>query len=156
MGVREVLSTFSELGSLISLSRKLSPPPPLETIDSYPLRIEEYARTIPDRPMMMFEGKTLTWREYNALANKYAHAFKSLGIGKGDVVGLVMENRPEFIATITGLQKLGAAPSLINTNLRGRQLVHCLTVTSSKFCVFGEELSEAIAEVRDELADTME
>lgn len=156
MGVREVVSTVAEVGRLLSLARKLSPPPPLDKIDNYPLRIEGHAQRIPDYPMMIFEGQTLTWREYNARANKYAHAFKSLGIGKGDVVGLVMENRPEFLLTITALQKLGAAPSLINTNLRGRQLVHCLNVTSSKFCVFGEELSEAIAEVRDELSDSLQ
>ncbi len=156
MGVREVVSTVAEVGRLLSLARKLSPPPPLDKIDNYPLRIEGHAQRIPDHPMMIFEGQSLTWREYNARANKYAHAFKSLGIGKGDVVGLVMENRPEFLLTITALQKLGAAPSLINTNLRGRQLVHCLNVTSSKFCVFGEELSEAIAEVRDELSGSLQ
>ncbi len=156
MGVRDVMNTFAEVGSLIGLSRKLNPPPPLETVDSYPLRIEAFAQDIPDRPMMIFDGKTMTWRDYNALSNKFAHAFKSLGIGKGDVVGLVMENRPEFLATITGLQKLGAAPSLINTNLRGRQLVHCLNVTNAKYCVFGEELSDAIAEVRDELSGTLQ
>jgi len=155
MGVRDVLSTVADAGRLVSLARKLKPQP-LETVDSYVKRIEEHAERIPDRPMITFEGKTLNWREYNALANRYAHAFRSLGIGKGDVVGLVMENRIEFLATITGLQKVGAAPSLINTNLRGRQLVHCLTVTSAKFCVFGEELTEAIAEVRDELKDTLE
>lgn len=153
MGVREVVGTVADVGRLVALSRTLKPRP-LETIDSYPLRIEGHAERIPDRPMMVFEGKTLNWREYNARANKYAHAFNSMGIGKGDVVGLVMENRPEFLITVTALQKLGASPSLINTNLRGRQLAHCLNVTSSKYCVFGEELSDAVAEVRDDLGDS--
>ena len=155
MGLREVVSTFGELGRMVKLSRQLNPPPPLETIDSYPLRIESHAARIPDRPMMIYDGQELSWRDYNALANKYAHAFKSLGIGKGDVVGLVMENRPQFLAIITGLQKIGAAPSLINTNLRGKQLIHCLQVTSSQYCVFGEELTDAIAEVRDDLDGTL-
>ncbi len=150
MGVREVFGTFVDVGRLVMIAQKLKPKP-LETIDSYGLRVEANAQRIPDQPAIVFEGKTLTWREYNALANKYAHAFKSLGVGKGDVVGLVMENRIEFLAVVTALQKLGAGPSLINTSLRGRQLVHCVNVTSSKLCVFGEELSDAIAEVRDEL-----
>jgi citronellyl-CoA synthetase len=154
MGVRNVLNTFVDVARLIPLVRELKPRP-LDTVDSYAIRVEENAEKFPDRPMITFEGQTLNWRDYNALANRYAHAFKSMGIGKGDVVGLVMENRVEFIATVTALQKLGAAPSLINTNLRGRQLVHCLNVTSSKYCVFGEELAEAVAEVKDELGEDL-
>ena len=56
-----------------------------------------------------------------------------------------------FLALTVALNKIGATTGYINTNLRGRPLIHCLTVTESKKCIFGEELTQALAEVKSEL-----
>ena len=48
------------------------------------------------------------------------------GIGRGEGVALLMENRPEFLASWMGLAKLGAVTALINTNLTGKALRHAL------------------------------
>ena len=150
MGVREYFSTFKELIGVLRTRRYLAPRP-LATIDSIGARVEENAARFGDRPMVLFEGRELTWRQFNELANRYAHALKARSIGYGDVVSLLMENRIEFLAVLVAISKLGAITSLINTNLRGRPLAHCISVTRSKACIFGEELSTAIAEVKAEL-----
>ena len=59
--------------------------------------------------MLLFEGRQMTWREFNALANRYAHALKARGIGHGDVVSLMMENRIEFLASSS--PSVNSAPS---------------------------------------------
>ncbi len=150
MGAREYFYTLKELVGVMRTRRYLAPRP-LDAIDSVGLKVEENAARIGARPMILFEGRQVSWSEFNALANRYAHTLKARGIGHGDIVSLMMENRIEFLAVLVGISKLGAVTSLINTNLRGRPLTHCITVTQSKACVFGEELSNAIAEVKADL-----
>jgi len=151
MSVREYFSTLKELIGVLRTRRYLVPRP-LETIDSIGLKIEENAVRFGDRPMILFEGRQINWKEFNELSNRYAHALKRRGIGHGDVVSLMMENRIEFLAVLVATSKLGAVTSLINTNLRGRPLIHCVAVTQSKACIFGEELSDAIAEVKADMS----
>ena len=131
MGVREYFSTLKECVGLLR-NRKHLAPRPLDTLDSVGPKVEETAAKFGNRTMLLFEGRQVTWGEFNALANQYAHALKARGIGHGDIVSLMMENRIEFLASLIGIAKLGAVASLINTNLRGRPLTHCVSVTRSK------------------------
>jgi len=147
MGVREFFSTLKEFVGLLRNRRHLAPRP-AETLDSVGLKLEETAAKFGDRTMLLFEGRQVTWKEFNALANQFAHALKARGIGHGDIVSLMMENRIEFLAALMAVAKLGAVSSLINTNLRGRPLTHCISVTQSKAWIFGEELSDAGAHRR--------
>jgi len=151
MGVREYLSTLKEFVGVLRNRRYLAPRPG-DTIDSVGLKLEEAAARFGDRTMILFEGRQITWREFNELANRFAHALKARGIGHGDIVSLMMENRIEFLASVVAVTKLGAVVSLINTNLRGRPLTHCVSVTESKAWIFGEELSDAIAGVKHDLS----
>jgi citronellyl-CoA synthetase len=99
----------------------------------------------------VFEGQEVTWSEFNALANQYAHYLKSQGVQRGDTVSVIMENRIEFLALLVGVNKIGVTAGLINTNLTGKPLIHCITVTNSKKCIFGSEVSGALNEIKAEL-----
>ena len=69
--------------------------------------LEYQAVALPDSPALIFEDRTITFGELNALANRYANYFNTLGLKKGDVAAILMENRPEFLIAATGLSKLG-------------------------------------------------
>ncbi len=150
MGMREYVVTLKELIGVL-LHRRVLTPRPVETIDSIGLRLEKTAAQFGDRVMVLFEDRQITWAEFNALANRFAHALKARSIGQGDIVSVMMENRIELLASLVAISKLGAVASLINTNLRGRPLTHCVSVTQSKAWIFGEELSEAVADVKADL-----
>ncbi len=151
MGLRDTLSVLVQMPGLFALKKRLEPRP-AEEKDCFARQVERNAGTFGDRPAILFEGRTVTWAEFNALANRYAHCLKARGIRPGDVVSLLMENRIEFLAAVTALNKLGAVAGLINTNLRERPLAHCIGTTDSKACIFGEELTEALAGVKGELS----
>lgn len=53
-----------------------------------------------------------------------------------------MENRPEYVITWLGLTKVGVEIALINYNLVGRGLMHCITVSNAKVVVFGTEVAQ--------------
>ncbi|MFP6816954.1 MAG: long-chain-acyl-CoA synthetase [Pseudomonadales bacterium] len=146
----DVARTLTNVPTLLALKRGMKMRP-LDERDCFAAQVARNAQAFPDRIAMIFEGQTLTWAEFNALSNRYAHAFKARGLTRGDTVSVIMENRIEFLATIVGLNKIGVIAGLINTNLRGKPLVHCITVTESTMCVFGEELGDALAEVKADL-----
>ncbi len=150
MGLRDTLGVLIQVPGLLSLKKKLKPRP-LEEKDCFALQVERNAERFGHRPAILFEGRTVNWSEFNALANRYAHCLKARGIGRGDAVSLLMENRIEFLAAMTALNKLGAIAGLVNTNLRERPLAHCIATTDSKACIFGEELTEALSGVKGEL-----
>jgi len=47
----------------------------------------------------------------------------------GNVVSLMVNNSPKYIALWLGIAKIGATSSLINTNLKGKTLNHCLNIS---------------------------
>lgn len=142
------------LKDLVFLKRnqKLFIPSPFDTKDSCALRIQEHARRAPEHPCIEFEGRSISYGDFNGLANRMARRLADRGVTSGDVVAVEMENGIEFLAVFVALNKLGAAASFMNANLRGRQLAHCLKVCEPKACVFGEELRAAVEAVKSELA----
>ena len=150
MGIMNTLATFTNVPTLLKLKKLLAPRPD-DSIDSLALRIEANAVQLADQSAIIFEGEEVTWSQFNERANRFANYLKSEGVGRGDTVSVVMENGINFLAVIAGLNKLGAVAGLINTNLRGRPLTHCVTVTESKKCIFGSTLADALDEVKGDL-----
>ena len=107
--------------------------------------------SIGERVAVITADAQVTWAELNASANRYAEFLASAGLAPGDTISVMMENRIEFLALVLAANKLGITTGLINTNLRERPLTHCITVTASKKCIFGGEVTDAIAEVKGEL-----
>ena len=102
-------------------------------------RIEERAAADPDRVFAFFEDRRVSYGELNRRANRVAAASLELGLRRGDVVSLMMENRPEFISTWAGLAKLGVTTALINTQLRGDALAHVLDTARARHLIVGSE-----------------
>lgn len=74
-------------------------------------------------------------------SNRVAHLFhERYGIRKGDCVALFMENKPEYVGLWLGLSKIGAISALVNTNLKGDQLLHSITSAKPKVIVYASEL----------------
>lgn len=113
--------------------------------------LEYQAVALPDSPALIFEDRTITFGELNALANRYANYFNTLGLKKGDVAAILMENRPEFLIAATGLSKLGVIVSLINNGVRKEVLAHALNICDAKMLIVGHELLEAFSEIRDQV-----
>jgi fatty-acyl-CoA synthase len=104
-----------------------------------------------DRPAITFEGKTITYGEMDALANRYAHWAKEQGITRGQTVALFMPNRMDYLPIWFGLTKVGVATALINNNLTGAPLAHCLNISGALHCLVDAETSPAFEAVRGQL-----
>lgn len=109
----------------------------------------------PDKAAILCEDEVWTFRHLNEFSNRLANVFHSHGYKKGDVVGLLLENRPEFVGTWLGLSKLGVITPLINTNLRGPSLLHSITVAKCSALIYGENFSEAVDSISKELPSSL-
>ena len=112
---------------------------------------QEVAAKYPNKIAIMFEDRTLTFRELDELSNKIANHFRNAGFQHRDCVALFMENCPEYLAVLLGLSKIGVTASLINFNLRHEALFHCIKISNCRGVVFSACLSDAISDVLGDL-----
>jgi len=100
-----------------------------------PIVIDELATRFDSAPALISDRETLSFQGLAERTRRYARWARTEGLGKGDVVALLMPNRPEYMACWLGLTRIGAVVALINTNLRGPSLAHCLAVADAKLIV---------------------
>ena len=110
----------------------------------FPVVVEELAATFGDAPALLSERETFSYRELNARANRYARWALARGLAKGDTVCLMMPSRPEYMAVWLGITRAGGAVALINTNLTGQSLAHCIDVVAPKHVIVTPELLDAL------------
>ena len=147
MTIKDIGNTLAQIPSVVALARQLKPRPG-STADCFAARVESLAQRYGDRSAVVSEGQELSWRQLNGLANRCAKALKGVGMKRGDCNALFMENRVDFLACLIALNILGVITALINTNLHGKALGHCLEITEARWCIFGEERMAAIDEIR--------
>jgi len=112
-----------------------------------PAVIEELAASQPDAPALLSDRERFTFAELAARARRYAAWALDEGLGAGDVVALLMPNRPEYLAAWLGLTRTGLTVALINPALRGASLAHALNVAGAKAIIVDAALEAALAPV---------
>ncbi|MEJ8279407.1 AMP-dependent synthetase/ligase [Pseudonocardia spirodelae] len=82
-----------------------------------------------------------TWSEYDALARRAAGGLAALGVGHGDTVALLLENRPEFHVADLGAVLLGAATVSIYNTSSPEQVDHILGDSGASVLVTQQSLA---------------
>lgn len=116
-------------------------------------RWAEIAKLYPEKKALIMGDRALTFRQGEDFSNRIAWYFKRQGFKSGEVIALFMETQPEYIFVWLGLAKMKVTTALVNTNLRGQQLIHCLRIVGCKAVVFGDEMADAIKEIQSEIHD---
>lgn len=113
--------------------------------------IEATIERYPDNVAFHFEGGTVTYAAFEARANRIAHWALKEGYKPGDTVALLMENAPDYVATWFGLSKIGIVTALINSNLEGAGLTHCLNIVATKAIITTADLAPRISKITAKL-----
>ncbi|MEO8484804.1 MAG: class I adenylate-forming enzyme family protein [Betaproteobacteria bacterium] len=79
---------------------------PVETVID---RLERHARERPDAPAIVTIGRTVTYRELHALVGGCAEWLRSLGIERGERVGVTIADETLHFVVALGLASIGAA-----------------------------------------------
>lgn len=113
--------------------------------------LEAQAKSIPNRSFLTIDGRTLTFGEFNDLANSVALGLLRRGVSSGEMVCVMLPNCLEFMLVWFGLLKIGAIEVPINTSFRGRGLAHVLSLVGTKLVIVDEEYVQAVGELSAEL-----
>ncbi|MGF0317255.1 long-chain-acyl-CoA synthetase [Nocardia fluminea] len=119
------------------------------------LYFQRVAHRRPDRVFLRFEGRTYTYRAANGEVNRYAAVLSARGVSRGEVVGVLMTNRPETLFTVLAVLKLGATVGLLNYNQRDQVLAHSIGLLGSVLNVVGEECAEALESLPEPAANVL-
>ncbi len=100
--------------------------------------LAHHAARTPDKPAAIFGDVVLTYREMLDRSAAVAGGLRSLGVDRGDVVGLLAYNSADFLVTIFAVNHIGAVAMPINWRLAAAEVQYIL------------EHSQAVALVADD------
>ncbi len=86
------------------------------------------------------DDRTMSYAEFEAYANRVANWALGEGCVKGDTVCVFVRNRLEYVAIWFGLSKVGIIPALLNFQLTGTALSHCVNISDAKLVIVDGEL----------------
>ena len=104
--------------------------------------IDDVARLHGDAPALIAEHGTLTYRALVERSRRYARWALEQKLGKGQTVCLMMPNRPDYMAVWLGITAVGGVVSLVNTQLRGPSLAHCVDIVAPAHIIVAAECDE--------------
>jgi fatty-acyl-CoA synthase len=111
----------------------------------FPLLVDDLADRHRDKPALTSKRESLTYRALAERSRRYARWAMAQGIGKGDVVALLMTNRPEYVAIWLGVIRAGGTVALLNTNLAGPALAFCIDSVAPKHAIVAGDLADVWA-----------
>ncbi|WP_241383367.1 AMP-dependent synthetase/ligase [Rhodococcus sp. CH91] len=92
-----------------------------------------------------------TWRQYAERVARLAAGLAGLGVERGDTVGLMLTNRPEFHLLDTAAIHLGAVPFSIYNSLTAEQIAYVLGNAGNRVMITEEQF---VPVLRQALGDT--
>jgi fatty-acyl-CoA synthase len=107
---------------------------------------QDRAARLGDKVFLRFGDQQLTYREANATANRYAAVLAARGVGRGDVVGIMLRNSPNAVLMMLAVVKCGAIAGMLNYHQRGEVLGHSLGLLDAKVLVAESDLVDAVDE----------
>ena len=98
-----------------------------------------------------FDGRSFTYAEFHEAVNRAASMLSLHGIGKGDVVSLLMPNGAEYIIAYFACWKLGALAGPINSLLKADEIAYVISNSEAKALLVHSDFLPAIGRIRAEL-----
>src|SRR5579871_2082567 len=122
---------------------ELTAPIPRQRERVLPVIVDKLGGQLGDKPAVFSYRECFTYYQLARRMRRYARWALAQGVAKGDVICLLMPNRPEYLAIWLGITRVGGVVALLNTNLTGRSLAHCIQAASAKHLIVDEGLADA-------------
>ena len=149
--VRRELRFLRGLIRTLSRVRSIAPNSPRLICDDLEAAVDAF-RT---RRAITLGPRTISYGELDELANRFAHWAVEHGVRRGQTVALYAPTRIDYLAIWYGLSKIGAATALINNNLTGAPLAHCLDIAGAALAIVDGETARPLLAVNQDLERPM-
>src|SRR5499427_9048282 len=124
--------------------------PPSLTYPQRPLCeiLDIAAIDVADRPATAFLGAELTFREIKTQSDAFAHALVELGVTKGDRVGIMLPNCPQYIVVAFAVLRLGAIVVNVNPTYTAREILSLANDSGMTAMIALDVLAPLVLEAR--------
>lgn len=102
------------------------------------------AQRCPDRPGLIDERGSLTWRELDERCNALAAALQGLPSGQPRVIGIMCRNHRGFVEALVAADRIGSDILLLNTSFAGPALADVVTREGVDAVIYDEEFTESV------------
>lgn len=110
--------------------------------------LEEAARKYPDAPCTIFKGAKISYREMNEITDRLAAGLASIGVKKGDRVGVFIPNTPQFVMAYFAILKAGGVVVATNPLYTHREIEHQVNDAGIEVMVVMSNFYNLIKEVQ--------
>lgn len=145
--VKRDVTFVRRLGRIFARIRDIAP----DSVNLVCDDIEKVCDAHPNAVAVSCEGQSLTYQQFEALSNRFAHWAKARGLKSGDTVAIILPNRLEYLPLWIGLSKIGVVSALINNALTGKSLAHCVNVSNAACSIVDPSTLDAFLSVQSEL-----
>ena len=119
---------------------------------TFPVLIDDLGRRFEAAPALLSDDECLSYQMLAERSRRYARWALALGLKPGDGVALLMTNQPDYVALWAGLTRVGVVVSLLNTQLAGPGLAHCLNLVRPAHVVVAHRLWDVFSAARPSLS----
>ncbi|OBF61241.1 acyl-CoA synthetase [Mycobacterium sp. 852002-51971_SCH5477799-a] len=102
------------------------------------------AQRCPDRPGLIDELGTLTWRELDQRINAFGAALQHLPGGQPKVLGIMCRNHRGFVEAVVATNRIGSDVVLLNTSFAGPALAEVVNREGVDAVVYDEEFTPTV------------
>ncbi|MDT5071333.1 MAG: hypothetical protein QOH82_653 [Mycobacterium sp.] len=113
------------------------------------------AQRCPDRPGLVDELGTLTWRDIDQRADAFAAALQALPTGAPRVIGIMARNHRGFVESLIAANRIGADVLLLNTAFAGPALAEVVSRENVDAVVYDEEFTPTVDRALAEKTDAV-
>lgn len=104
---------------------------------------------IPDKPAIVFEGQTFTYREFCERSARAASVLHGLGVERGDRVAVLAQNLPAFLELLFACARLGAILVPLNWRLAVPEHQYILDNCSPKVLAADAQFREVLRQAAE-------
>ncbi len=102
------------------------------------------AQRCPDRPGLIDELGTLTWRQLDERSDALAAALQALPTGAPEVVGIMCRNHRGFVEALIAANRIGTDIVLLNTSFAGPALADVVSRENVGTVIYDEEFTATV------------
>lgn len=101
--------------------------------------------------VMCATGESVTFSQLEARANQGAHLLRAAGIGRGDHIAILMENRREFLEVCFAADRSGVYYTTISTHLTAEEIAYILQDCGARVLIASDRLGNVLDRLAPEI-----
>src|SRR3954466_11868895 len=103
-----------------------------------------------DRTALLTDAGRLTYREVQALANRYANVLSAAGVAPEQRVIIALPDGPDYVGALFGILKIGAVVVMVNPELKPDAIAYFFEYSRAVAALVADDRAEAFQAAADQ------